>query len=74
MPGFKKKYRDKYIRGQIVAIKEFPESKENQRFGKTGTIVCALPNDSYIVKTGERYEKRNHADVNALMPISVNPG
>ncbi|KAI4293287.1 hypothetical protein PAPHI01_2561 [Pancytospora philotis] len=64
--GFKKRSRDKFVKGQIVAVKELPEHKENEKYGKTGKIVEALENDSYLVKCNDRIEKRNHRDISAL--------
>ncbi|KAI5181294.1 hypothetical protein PAEPH01_2801, partial [Pancytospora epiphaga] len=72
--GFKKKCRDQFVRGQILGIKELPEHKENQRFGKTGKIMSELAGDSYIVNCNDRFEKRSYQDLNLLPNTSVNSG
>ena len=66
--NFKKKYRDKFIKGQIVNVKELPKHKENQIFGKTRKIIEKVGNDSYLVKSKDKIEKRSHVDLN-LLPL-----
>lgn len=68
--GFKMAHREKFIKGQIVAMKEFPEVKDKNRYGNTGKIIELLEGDSYLVKCGDdKIEKRNHIHLSRL-PIA----
>jgi hypothetical protein len=63
---FKKKNREKFIESQIIGVKEIPTNKENQRYGKTGKIIKVLDNDAYLVKCGDKIEKRHHQHLSAV--------
>ena len=63
---FKKKNREAFIESQIVAVKETPTKKENQRYGKTGKVVKILDNDAYLVKCNDKIEKRHHQHLSAI--------
>jgi hypothetical protein len=64
--SFRKTNRDKFVKGQIVAVKELPYHKENQKFGGSGKVMEKLDHDSYLVKVGNKIEKRNHRDLNLI--------
>lgn len=60
---FKKRFREAFIKKQIVGIKEAQNKKQNIKFNKTGIIREKLKNDSYLVQIGHKFEKRSHRDL-----------
>ena len=64
--GFKKRNREQFIKGQLVAVKKLPYHKDTSRYTGTGRVIEDLDNDSYLIKVGDSYEKRNHADLKGL--------
>lgn len=63
---FKTEKREKFVKSQIVAVRQFPKKKENTIRGDTGEIVEERGNDSYIVKVGNKKKKVSHRDLTKL--------